>query len=66
MADGFLSDGNQHINLDGVVVDTDELLWPDTSNTNNNSGQKYHTVGSALNDEEKLVLANLIEWNMDK
>ena len=44
--------------LDGVVV---ELLWPDTINTNNNNGQKYPTIGSALTDEEKLVIADLIK-----
>ena len=40
-------------------MNTDELLWPDTSNINDN-GQKYPTIGLALIDKEKLVIADLI------
>ena len=56
--DGLFSDGNQHFsNLDGVVVDTDELIWTDAIIINNNNGQKFPTSGAALNNEEKVVVA---------
>ena len=41
------------------MVDTDELIWPDTVN-NNNNGQTLPTIGSDLKQEEKLVITDFI------
>ena len=55
-------DGNQKFtDVDGNVVNTDDLLWPDNLNGNTEGRQKYPHIGTNLTTEEKAAVCAVVD-----